>query len=575
MGVLERRAMNREILLPVSLLLLSGGGLSLPQYFYLPTTSSSSFPVLRSPSSSSSLPYIPWSPTSSFSSSSSPALPSKTAHPSPSTSYISPTSYLSVSPLLPLASTRALCNSCSCSRDFGCKFNCDKCSALCKTCSCVTSLGCLYNCDKCQGSSSPSTGGGEPGSGLQFPLIPGGGASVGGAVIGGGGGLGGGGGAIGGEGGVVGGAVGGATSGEVVTEVVTGGGSGESSGSGGSGGQTAVDSTNCNVLISEFELCLWGPSCPTILALQFSHCNYDCATCTLLDGGDQEHQEEEEEPGLDQGGSLEEQHGDVGEEEQGEAEEEELKGEEEEGENENEDVEEQGQQEGEIGEEGGAEVVEEGNEEEEVEENDGSHDEEENLDQGEEEEEGEGEQNVDEETEEGGAEEENKDEKTEEEEEEEEEASGTSPPETAAAEYVPDPDDGNFAFEIDSADVWQLLESNQNTFDSNFGQIQGTRGETAAQSDSSSTSWTFVSDGPSCVALGGPGKGRKCRFPFIYQGKEYRGCAYKPSGSSAPVPPGSIGWCSTDRDINRFHINGPAGDPWRHVGFCDNSCPSA
>ena len=33
-------------------------------------------------------------------------------------------------------------------------------------------------------------------------------------------------------------------------------------------------------------------------------------------------------------------------------------------------------------------------------------------------------------------------------------------------------------------------------------------------------------------------------------------------GSSAPVPPGSLGWCSTKRDINGIHVNGPSGSPW-------------
>merc|ERR1719458_841151 len=39
--------------------------------------------------------------------------------------------------------------------------------------------------------------------------------------------------------------------------------------------------SSCQVLVSDFELCKWGPSCATILREQFSHCDYDCATCTL------------------------------------------------------------------------------------------------------------------------------------------------------------------------------------------------------------------------------------------------------------------------------------------------------
>ena len=33
------------------------------------------------------------------------------------------------------------------------------------------------------------------------------------------------------------------------------------------------------------------------------------------------------------------------------------------------------------------------------------------------------------------------------------------------------------------------------------------------------------------------------------------------------MPPGSLGWCSTKRDINGIHVNGPAGNPW----VCTNS----
>merc|ERR550519_2003258 len=113
----------------------------------------------------------------------------------------SPLLYQAASPVSP----RARCSSCDCNSDFGCSYNCDKCPALCKTCSCVTSLGCHYNCDKCQATNNqeveppvivavgdlndgdgegspapapvggaPSSGGGEDGAGLLFPL-PGGG----------------------------------------------------------------------------------------------------------------------------------------------------------------------------------------------------------------------------------------------------------------------------------------------------------------------------------------------------------------------------------------------------------------
>ena len=42
-----------------------------------------------------------------------------------------------------------------------------------------------------------------------------------------------------------------------------------------------VASGSGNLTIFPPELCKWGPSCATILREQFSHCDYDCATCTL------------------------------------------------------------------------------------------------------------------------------------------------------------------------------------------------------------------------------------------------------------------------------------------------------
>lgn len=47
---------------------------------------------------------------------------------------------------------RSSCSTCSCVTDYGCSFNCEKCSALCHSCSCEESQGCSYNCDKCQNS---------------------------------------------------------------------------------------------------------------------------------------------------------------------------------------------------------------------------------------------------------------------------------------------------------------------------------------------------------------------------------------------------------------------------------------
>ena len=40
--------------------------------------------------------------------------------------------------------------------------------------------------------------------------------------------------------------------------------------------------------------------------------------------------------------------------------------------------------------------------------------------------------------------------------------------------------------------------------------------------------WTWATDGPACVAIGGEGAGSECRFPFTYEGVVYKGCAYKP-----------------------------------------------
>ena len=40
--------------------------------------------------------------------------------------------------------------------------------------------------------------------------------------------------------------------------------------------------------------------------------------------------------------------------------------------------------------------------------------------------------------------------------------------------------------------------------------------------------WTWATDGPACIAVGGDAKGSQCRFPFTYEGVVYQGCAYKP-----------------------------------------------
>ena len=40
--------------------------------------------------------------------------------------------------------------------------------------------------------------------------------------------------------------------------------------------------------------------------------------------------------------------------------------------------------------------------------------------------------------------------------------------------------------------------------------------------------WTWSTDGPGCVAVGGEGAGSQCHFPFTFEGVVYQGCAYKP-----------------------------------------------
>merc|ERR1719219_778309 len=194
----------------------------------------------------------------------------------------SPILYQASSPVA--ISPRARCSSCDCISDFGCSYNCDKCPALCKTCSCVTSLGCHYNCDKCQTSDNqiapvdlyppvivavgedlalPDEGegsplapvggvpslGGEDGAGLLFPL-PGGGHLE--------------------------------EAEDLENSVDPDDYSGETTGDVGPSDPNVIQAgSSCQVLVSDFELCKWGPSCATILREQFPDCDYDCATCTL------------------------------------------------------------------------------------------------------------------------------------------------------------------------------------------------------------------------------------------------------------------------------------------------------
>merc|ERR1712083_1136692 len=144
-------------------------------------------------------------------------------------------------------------------------------------------------------------------------------------------------------------------------------------------------------------------------------------------------------------------------------------------------------------------------------------------------------------------------------------AAGAPP---AISAITADPEDGNFVGQVDSNTVWQLLASAQQSTGGlnppSF--LKPPISPVLAEEDQDDAGpWTWSTDGPGCVAVGGEGAGSQCHFPFTFEGVVYQGCAYKPEfvtkkssksqltenicrGSSAPVPPGSLGWCSTKRD---------------------------
>ena len=56
--------------------------------------------------------------------------------------------------------------------------------------------------------------------------------------------------------------------------------------------------------------------------------------------------------------------------------------------------------------------------------------------------------------------------------------------------------------------------------------------------------------------------GRKCQFPFIYQGEKYEACPQDPEDPNE-------NWCSTRTDADGEHVGGGG-----HYGFCGDSCPT-
>jgi len=74
--------------------------------------------------------------------------------------------------------------------------------------------------------------------------------------------------------------------------------------------------------------------------------------------------------------------------------------------------------------------------------------------------------------------------------------------------------------------------------------------------------------GSDCVASSGPASGRKCIFPFTYNGVRYEGCA--PLYGDLVNVYSQVYWCSTKVDFNGFHIRSLNG---KYVGFCDETCP--
>ena len=65
-----------------------------------------------------------------------------------------------------------------------------------------------------------------------------------------------------------------------------------------------------------------------------------------------------------------------------------------------------------------------------------------------------------------------------------------------------------------------------------------------------------------CLAVGGPGDGLPCVFPFKFHGKTYSSCTNKVKHLTNNLP-----WCSTKVDKRGKHISGKG-----HWGNCDETC---
>ena len=66
-----------------------------------------------------------------------------------------------------------------------------------------------------------------------------------------------------------------------------------------------------------------------------------------------------------------------------------------------------------------------------------------------------------------------------------------------------------------------------------------------------------------CLAVGGPGDGKPCVFPFEFDGTTYSTCTNRIKHVTNNLP-----WCSTKVNTRGEHISGQGN--W---GNCDKTCP--